>query len=138
MAKTMLTRSRCARKGCLKDVATVAWELGHLGKSRKFGTLVPGLSLGGLGISRARLMSKLYSGSLQTSTFCLGLSLEIFLQRYVLLLILGVAKLPPKGRFQLCICWHPGDSLCVLLQEKAKDEEQGYGRRSSFSFHPTN
>lgn len=95
---------------------------------------MPGLWLGGLGISRARLVSKLYSGSLQTSTFCLGPGLEIS-AKICAILTLGVAKLSPTGSFQLCICWCPRDSLCVLRQEEAKDEKQGYRRRVLFSFH---
>lgn len=88
-------------------------------------------------MSRTKLIAKIYSGLLQASTLSLCPSLEIFfLPKYAFPLILGIAKLPE--RFQLCIWWCPRDSPCVLLQEKAKDEKQGYRKRSPFSFHTKN
>lgn len=95
--KAILTWWWCARRDCLKGMSVVAWKLGHSVENRKFGIvwlLFPGLLLGGLCMSRTKLISNLYSGLLQASTSCLGPSLEIFfLQKYMFCLFLGIAKL---------------------------------------------
>lgn len=109
--------------------------LWHSAENRKFwmpNLLFPGLLLGGLYMS----ISKLYSGFLQVSTFCLGPSSEIFfLQK--------CASFNPRCSQSVCkrafsYAFAPGDSLWVLLQEKAKDEKQGCGERSPLSFHTKN
>lgn len=98
--KAILTWWWCIRRGCLKSMTVVAWKLGHSVENRKFGTpnlLFPALLLWELYMPRIKLLSKLYSGFLWFSTFCLGPSLEIFfLQKYMFCLTLSVANLSTR------------------------------------------
>lgn len=102
-------------------MAVVAWKLGHSVESRKFGiiwSLFPGLLLGGLYMSRTKLIWKLYSGLLQASTFSLGPSLEIFfLQNSMFRLILGIAKLSARDLSTMHLLVSRRQPVCAAARE---------------------